>query len=99
MFIPYLRGGGHVLLIEPLVFLQMYPFRPAHIPPTSNLAHIFRPAHAMHFAVYELAKDLMGGNLGGGHHPAIAGAAAALATVVNEGIMTPADVVKQRLQV
>ena len=58
-----------------------------------------RPAHALHFAVYEMAKEALGGNLGGGHHPAIAAASAALATVVNEAVMTPVDVVKQRLQV
>ncbi len=54
----------------------------------------------MHFAVYELAKEAMGGNRGATkHHPAIAAAAGALATVVNEMVMTPVDLVKQRLQV
>ncbi|GAX73490.1 hypothetical protein CEUSTIGMA_g942.t1 [Chlamydomonas eustigma] len=56
------------------------------------------PAHAMHFAVYELAKESFGGNVGGGHHPAIAALSGALATITTEGMMTPVDVVKQRLQ-
>lgn len=41
----------------------------------------------------------MGGNTGDGHHPAIAGVSGAIATIVNEAIMTPVDVIKQRLQV
>ena len=58
------------------------------------------PAHAMHFAVYELAKEGLGGNRGSTrHHPAIAALSGALATVVNEVVMTPVDLVKQRLQV
>jgi hypothetical protein len=58
------------------------------------------PAHAMHFAVYELAKEGLGGNRGAyRHHPAIAAFSGALATVVNELVMTPVDLVKQRLQV
>lgn len=57
-----------------------------------------RPAHALYFATYELSKDRLGGNLPG-HHPVLTGTAGALATVVNDGVMTPADVIKQRLQV
>jgi len=57
------------------------------------------PAHALHFAVYEMSKEYLGGNAGAGHHPLIAGASGVLATVVNEAVMTPMDVVKQRLQV
>ncbi|KAG1672363.1 hypothetical protein FOA52_010981 [Chlamydomonas sp. UWO 241] len=57
------------------------------------------PAHAMHFAVYELSKEYLGGNKGHGHHPHIAAVSGVLATVMNEAFMTPTDVVKQRLQV
>ena len=57
-----------------------------------------RPAHALYFATYELSKDRLGGNRPG-HQPLATAAAGSLATVVNDGIMTPADVVKQRLQV
>ena len=71
-----------------------------HVGPVTVFSpSLLSPAHALHFAVYEYAKNSMGGNLGGGHHPAIAAAAGAMATVVNEAIMTPVDVVKQRLQV
>lgn len=56
------------------------------------------PAHALQFAVYEHAKQALGGNESG-HHMVATAAAGALATVVNDGVMTPADVIKQRLQV
>ncbi|KAF8055036.1 SPAC8C9.12c [Scenedesmus sp. PABB004] len=56
------------------------------------------PAHALHFAVYEAAKERLGGNRAGYQWAATAGAGA-VATVVNDGLMTPVDVIKQRLQV
>ncbi|KAJ1563575.1 Fe(2+) transporter, partial [Cladochytrium tenue] len=46
------------------------------------------PAHALHFATYEECKILFG-------NP---GLAAAAATVLSEGVMTPFDVAKQRMQ-
>lgn len=60
--------------------------------------HCCRPAHALYFATYELAKESLGGNEGG-HHPAATAVAGAIATIVNDGVMTPSDVIKQRLQV
>lgn len=45
-----------------------------------------------------MTKDLLGGNRPG-HHPVASATAASLATVISDGLMTPADVVKQRLQV
>ncbi len=57
-----------------------------------------RPAHALHFAVYEAVKDRLGGNETG-HNPLVAGFSGAVATAFNDAIMTPADVIKQRLQV
>ncbi|MEW5320102.1 MAG: hypothetical protein WDW38_011201 [Sanguina aurantia] len=56
------------------------------------------PAHAMHFAVYELAKESLGGNREG-LQPLATGLAGAVATITNDALMTPADVVKQRMQV
>lgn len=56
------------------------------------------PAHALYFATYELAKQGLGGNAAG-HHPMATAVAGSVATIVNDGIMTPSDVVKQRLQV
>jgi solute carrier family 25 (mitochondrial iron transporter), member 28/37 len=47
--------------------------------------------------VYEAAKEALGGNRSGYQWLPTAGAGA-LATVVNDAIMTPVDVVKQRLQ-
>jgi solute carrier family 25 iron transporter 28/37 len=55
------------------------------------------PAHAVYFAVYEAAKSKLGGNLKG-HHPFAHGLAGALATVASDAVITPMDVVKQRLQ-
>lgn len=57
------------------------------------------PAHALYFAIYELAKDVGGGNDAGGNLPLAAACAGATATLVNDACMTPADVIKQRLQV
>jgi solute carrier family 25 iron transporter 28/37 len=55
------------------------------------------PAHAVYFAVYEAAKSKLGGNRKG-HHPFAHGLAGALATVASDAVITPMDVVKQRLQ-
>jgi solute carrier family 25 iron transporter 28/37 len=48
--------------------------------------------------VYEAVKEKLGGYKAG-HNPLISGFAGATATAFNDAIMTPADVVKQRLQV
>jgi hypothetical protein len=60
------------------------------------------PSHALYFATYEAAKVLYAGgaaDAAAGPHPLAAAAAGATATVVNDGCMTPWDVVKQRMQV
>ncbi len=57
-----------------------------------------RPGHALYFASYEAAKDLLGGNEEG-HQPIASATAGAIATVINDAFMTPLDVIKQRLQV
>ncbi|KAK9905515.1 hypothetical protein WJX75_001308 [Coccomyxa subellipsoidea] len=56
------------------------------------------PAHALYYAVYELTKRELGANRSG-HRPLSIAAAGVAATVVNDAVMTPADVVKQRLQI
>lgn len=55
------------------------------------------PAHASYFTIYEVCKEQFGANLPG-HTPVGAGASGILATVVHDAIMTPMDVMKQRLQ-
>ena len=55
------------------------------------------PAHAVYFTTYEVAKEGLGGNRGG-HQPLATAGAGATATIVADAVMTPADVVKQRLQ-
>eukprot|EP00884_Botryococcus_braunii_P016663 jgi/Botrbrau1/3680/Bobra.0008s0009.2 len=56
------------------------------------------PAHALYFAVYESAKERLGATAEG-HHPVAAAAAGAAATLTSDALMTPCDVIKQRLQV
>eukprot|EP00850_Spirogloea_muscicola_P018083 SM000162S02361 [mRNA] locus=s162:179804:181597:+ [translate_table: standard] len=55
------------------------------------------PAHAVYFAVYEKAKEALGGNEEG-YHPLAHAASGALATIASDAVFTPMDVVKQRLQ-
>jgi hypothetical protein len=55
------------------------------------------PSHALYFTVYEEAKERLGCNRPG-HHPAAAAGSGAMATIVHDAVMTPLDVVKQRLQ-
>lgn len=55
------------------------------------------PAHAAYFSIYEFTKEELGGN-GSDHSPFAAGASGVLGTLAHDAIMTPMDVVKQRLQ-
>jgi hypothetical protein len=55
------------------------------------------PSHAAYFSVYEVAKECLGANRPG-HHPVAAASAGVLATVLHDGVLTPMDCVKQRLQ-
>ncbi len=56
------------------------------------------PSHAVHFATYENLKHRLGGNEPG-HHPLVNGVSGGVATMAHDAIITPLDVVKQRLQV
>lgn len=56
------------------------------------------PSHAVHYATYEHIKHRIGGNEPG-HHPLENGLAGGVATMCHDAIVTPLDVVKQRLQV
>lgn len=55
------------------------------------------PAHAVYFSVYETCKRKFGGDRPG-HHPAAHAAAGVVATTASDAVLTPMDVVKQRLQ-
>lgn len=55
------------------------------------------PAHALFFGAYEFTKHHFGGNMAG-HRPVEVAAAGACATVAMDGILTPMDAVKQRMQ-
>jgi solute carrier family 25 (mitochondrial iron transporter), member 28/37 len=58
-----------------------------------------RPAHALYFAAYEEVKIALSAQLGAPNHPAAVAIAGSAATLVNDAVATPLDVVKQRLQV
>ncbi|XP_058096128.1 uncharacterized protein LOC131241338 [Magnolia sinica] len=55
------------------------------------------PAHAVYFSVYETCKEKLGGNRPG-HHPLVHAASGVIATTASDAVLTPMDVVKQRLQ-
>ncbi|KAA8522460.1 hypothetical protein F0562_013179 [Nyssa sinensis] len=55
------------------------------------------PAHAVYFSVYETCKQKLGGNRPG-HHPLVHAASGVVATTASDAVLTPMDVVKQRLQ-
>jgi solute carrier family 25 iron transporter 28/37 len=55
------------------------------------------PAHALYFSVFEAAKRLFGAD-SSDHTPIASGVSGVVATVCHDMIMTPMDVVKQRLQ-
>ncbi|EKX42968.1 hypothetical protein GUITHDRAFT_73487 [Guillardia theta CCMP2712] len=56
------------------------------------------PGHAMHFAVYEAAKQRLGGSHTHLQHMVADMMSGSAATLVHDGISTPVDVVKQRMQ-
>ena len=57
------------------------------------------PAHAVYFASYEQAKRLLGIGETASANPIKTGVAGAVATTLADAIMTPFDVIKQRLQI
>lgn len=58
------------------------------------------PAHALYFATYEAVRKGLapGAKSDGQVHPLATATAGACATVIGDGVMTPLDVVKQRMQ-
>lgn len=56
------------------------------------------PAHALYFASYEHVKYLLVDKVSSSYNHFVYGFAGCLATVFHDGVMTPADVVKQRMQ-
>eukprot|EP00823_Brevimastigomonas_motovehiculus_P004569 TRINITY_DN3035_c0_g1_i1.p1 TRINITY_DN3035_c0_g1~~TRINITY_DN3035_c0_g1_i1.p1 ORF type:complete len:295 (-),score=34.05 TRINITY_DN3035_c0_g1_i1:280-1164(-) len=55
------------------------------------------PSHALYFATYESVKTKIGANAEG-HHPVKDAVAGSCATMAHDAVVTPLDVVKQRLQ-
>lgn len=62
-----------------------------------NHFDFFCAAHAAYFSIFEASKVLLGAN-GQGHYPIQAAACGALAAVAHDLVMTPFDMVKQRMQ-
>mmetsp|Transcript_12412 Transcript_12412/g.22129 ORF Transcript_12412/g.22129 Transcript_12412/m.22129 type:complete len:389 (-) Transcript_12412:330-1496(-) len=56
------------------------------------------PAHALYFTSYEQSKVVFGADDEENHTPMAAAACGAVATLGHDAIMTPMDVIKQRLQ-
>uniref|UniRef100_A0A1I7ZFZ7 Mitochondrial carrier protein n=1 Tax=Steinernema glaseri TaxID=37863 RepID=A0A1I7ZFZ7_9BILA len=56
------------------------------------------PAHALYFTVYEKTKGFLTNNSTGHANTLAYGASGALATVIHDAVMNPAEVVKQRMQ-
>mmetsp|Transcript_24193 Transcript_24193/g.68506 ORF Transcript_24193/g.68506 Transcript_24193/m.68506 type:complete len:417 (+) Transcript_24193:241-1491(+) len=56
------------------------------------------PAHAIYFSVFEQSKISFGADDENNHTPFAAAACGAVATLGHDAIMTPMDVIKQRLQ-
>jgi len=57
------------------------------------------PAHALYFSCYEKMKRVLSGTQTGAHSPIAQAGAGALATLLHDAVMNPAEVVKQRMQV
>ncbi|KAL1137681.1 hypothetical protein AAG570_009377 [Ranatra chinensis] len=55
------------------------------------------PAHALYFSCYEFLKSVFTSRMNFNNHIAY-GSAGCIATLIHDGIMTPADAIKQRLQ-
>ena len=55
------------------------------------------PSHAINYATYEWAKHQLGGDRPG-HHLLVNALSGSLATMAHDAVITPLDVVKQRLQ-
>ena len=90
-----LRGAGEapmsfMTLVREVGFLRMWRGAGA-------VALACIPSHACYFSVYEYSKAKLGVNQPG-HHPIAAAAVGAAATVTHDAVLTPMDVVKQRLQ-
>jgi len=56
------------------------------------------PAHALYFSCYEKLKDISLPLVSKNHQYIVHGSAGVFATLLHDGIMTPADLVKQRMQ-
>jgi len=55
------------------------------------------PSHAIYFGTYELGKNMLGANQPGNHFLSYA-LSGAMAQMAHDAVVTPVDVVKQRLQ-
>lgn len=89
-------GGGSVRAVLTRMIQKEGPLRP--IRGMSAMIAGAGPAHALYFSCYELIKNRMITNSASQVNHLVYGVAGCIATVLHDGIMNPAEVVKQRLQ-
>ncbi|XP_012281516.1 mitoferrin-1 [Orussus abietinus] len=96
-FTPGPGGRGGVREILSKMIRQEGPFRPLRGVGVMMAGAV--PAHALYFSCYEFIKDKMiGPRSPVQFNHLIYGVAGCVATILHDGIMNPAEVIKQRLQ-
>ena len=92
----HLQANRHATTQQMESFFKKQPLRTMYRGVGAVFAGVV-PAHSAYYSIYEVAKDRFGANRQG-HHPIAAAASGAVATIAHDIVMTPLDVVKQRMQ-
>lgn len=92
----HMQANRHASSQDMSRFVQKQSLRTMYRGVTAVFAGVV-PAHSAYFSIYEVAKERFGANKRG-HHPMAAAASGAVATISHDLVMTPLDVVKQRMQ-
>ncbi|XP_015125900.1 mitoferrin-1 [Diachasma alloeum] len=89
-------GGGSIRAVMSRMVQQEGLLRP--IRGMSAMVAGAGPAHALYFSCYEFLKNRMVSKTTSQVNHLVYGAAGCVATILHDGVMNPAEVVKQRLQ-
>ena len=92
----HMQANRHASAQDMSKYVQQQSIRTLYRGVTAVFAGVV-PAHSAYYSIYEVAKDRFGANRRG-HHPMAAAASGAVATIAHDAVMTPLDVVKQRMQ-
>ena len=92
----HMQANRHATAQDMSKYVQKQSIRTLYRGITAVFAGVV-PAHSAYYSIYEIAKDRFGANRRG-HHPMAAAASGAVATIAHDIVMTPLDVVKQRMQ-